>query len=387
MRHAGLHCRAARVGLAAIAMAAAVGVAACGSSSSGSSGSSGGASTKALSASEQTLLSTYQAHPRFTAPGPKFNAKPAAGKTVWIVPDISSVPVVKQVDDSLTSALGTAGVHVHQVNTNGAPSDWVAGFNTAIAQRASAIVEIGIEPKFIGPQLAHAAVAHIPVIYMFSDLGLPVAENVPGTVPVDYTTYAKVLASKAAADTSGKAHVAIFYSSDLVQDLPMIAVVKQQFAANCPGCSIVKTRNIAAASWATEVTPAVRSLLTASPDVNAIMAIAGDGMTEYMTPALRSGGQPGHVKVETIDATPSFVSQIKSGVISSDIGWSNPWFGWAAADQTLRLLTGQPAVPDEHVGSVLFDSTNAGGVSGAAAQNTFFGNAYVAGYKALWGLS
>lgn len=375
-------------GMAALAVVAS----ACSSNGSQAPTSSGTTSTAAASpaasgpaTSGSGLLAKYEAQPTFTAPGPAFNAEAAAGKTVWAIPTTSQNSVVTQTEAALQAALALAGVKTHLVTTSGLESDWTTGITNAIAQKAGAIILLGISPQLIAPQLAQAAKADIPVVYTWSYLGSPAPTylNVGAYVAIDYPTIGQVLIQQAIADTNGKAHIAIIRSPDLPPQTWMTQSMQSYLpTTGCTQCKIEKVIAIPIADWAADINTDVRSALIADPSINVIIPLS-DGMSEWVTPAVREANST--AKVETVDATPVFAEQVGKGAISADMGWSDPWVGWASADQALRLMTGHPAAPNENVPNVLVNSTNATKASGNLSP--LFGAAYIGGYEKLWGVS
>lgn len=370
--------------LTAASAVAALGLCACSSGPSSSSGSSSGSpSTAAGSGPGAASVTGFEARPAFVAPGPAFDARKAAGKTVWVVPTTSQVSVVPEVEAAMTAALGTAGVKIKLVTTAGLESQWVQGIETAVAQKAAAIVLLGISPTLVAPQLADAAKAGIPVVYTFSYQGLPVPQNVGGVVSINYPTIAKVIADKAILDTHGDAHVLIIKSPDLPPQGYMTQTITGELARECPKCTVEKVLNEPIADWATQINSDTRTALLGDPKINAVIPLS-DSMNEWVVPALRAANPSGQVKIYTVDGTPAIVSEIKDGTITGDNGYSNQWVGWASADQALRLMTGTAPVADENVPFVLYDSANIARAPGDLS--TYYGDPEVTGYKKLWGV-
>jgi ribose transport system substrate-binding protein len=381
--------RGAAVGMLALAL----GLSAC-SSSGGSSSSSAASQSPAAassaaaatsgSAAGSGLVTQYEAQPTFKAPGAGFDAKKAAGKTVWVIPTTSQVSVVPDVEAAMKTALDTAGVKTQLVTTSGLVSQWVQGMSNAVSQKADAIVLLGIDPTLIAPQIAAAAAAKIPVIYTFSYDGQPIAKNVSAVAAINYPTIAKVLVQKALLDTSNNAHIIVIKAPELAPQTLMTATMTTELKADCPSCTIDQVLEEPIANWSTNILGDTKTALLAHPDANVIIPLC-DSMNEWVIPAVNGANASSRIKIETVDATPSTVQQIGKTPLSGDMGYSNPWVGWASADQALRLMTGSPAVADENIPSVLFDSTNVAKATGDLSS--YYGNSYVAGYEGLWGTS
>jgi len=384
-------------GAALGALALALGLSACSSSGGSSSSSSASQSSAAASsapaatattsgsaAAGSSLVTQYEVQPTFKAPGASFDAKKAAGKTVWVIPTTSQVSVVPDVEAAMKTALGTAGVKTQLVTTSGLVSQWVQGMSNAVSQKADAIVLLGIDPKLIAPQIAAAAAAKIPVIYTFAYDGQPIAANVSAVAAINYPTIAKVLVQKALQDTSNNAHILVIKAPELAPQTLMTQTMTTELKADCPSCSIEQVIEEPIANWSTNILGDTKTALLAHPDANVIIPLS-DSMNEWVIPAVNGANAASRVKIETVDATPSIVQQVGKTPLSGDMGYSNAWVGWASADQALRLMTGNPAVADENIPSVLYDSANIAKATGDLSS--YYGNSYVAGYEGLWGTS
>jgi ribose transport system substrate-binding protein len=330
-------------------------------------------------------LAQAEAKPTFVSPGKAFDARAAAGKTVWVIPTTSEVPLVGDVEAATKAALSEVKVKTHLVTTTGLVSDWVTGINSAISEKAAAIILLGIDPADVGPQLASAKSHHIPVVYTFAYQGQKVAANVGGVVGIPYQTIAKIMVLQALADTNGAAQIAIINSAgDLPPQTVMTTVIQNTLTQMCPtNCSVQDVLQVPIASWATAIQGDVSTALIAHPTINVFIPLS-DAMTEWVVPAIAQANDTSKVKVETVDGTPNFIEEIPSGKVTSDMGWLNQWVGWASADQALRLITKSGAVANENVPAVLFNSTNASKASGNLIS--YFGTPYIKGYRKLWGL-
>jgi ribose transport system substrate-binding protein len=388
-----------RVMRGAAVVAAALVLSACSSSGGSSSATSGSQSAAAAtspsaaatspaasgsSAAGSSLITKYEAQPTFTAPGPSFDAKKAAGKTVWVIPTTSQVSVVPAVEAAMKTALATAGVKTQLVTTAGEVSQWVQGMSSAVAQKANAIVLLGIDPTLIAPQIAAAAAAKIPVIYTFSYDGQPIAKNVSAVAAINYPTIAKVLIQKALADTNNNAHILVIKAPELAPQTLMTQTMTSELAADCSSCKIEQVLEEPIANWSTNILGDTRTALLANPNINVIIPLS-DSMNEWVIPAVSAANATSRIKIETVDATPSTVQQIGKTPLSGDMGYSNAWVGWASADQALRLMTGNAPAADENIPSVLFDASNVAKATGDLS--TYYGNSFVAGYEGLWGTS
>jgi ribose transport system substrate-binding protein len=382
-----------------ICLAAVVGIAVmagCGSSgnSSSSSGGNGGAATASSGNDEglkraQQFVEEHKPIQTFTAPGPAFDATKAKGKKVFILPVSSNVPFNVLTGDAATAALKQLGVSVTTFPTQGQPSQWVQGMNQAIASKVDAIALIGLDPQAIVPQLAAAKKAGIKVVEdHFIDTEHPNPkgyENVTARIPAPYLEAGKLQAAYAITDTKGKADAIFVTSKDILSAGDVLRGMQEEFQADCPSCKSTVV-NVPFNDWASKMQTAIQSAIAKNPNANYVIPVF-DGMVQFAEPAVRSAGAQGRVKIASYNATPSVLNLMRDGdIISMDSGESYDWLGWALADQLLRVMLGEEPVPTENVKLRLFDKSNVSEAGVPAKVNKGYGQAYVTGYKKLWGL-
>ncbi len=356
-----------------------------GASTTGSSGP-----TPAQLQNAQSLVSASTPEPAFVAPGPKFDPSKARGKTVYAIPVSASVPFNVYVGKYLTEALSKFDIKTVYYSTTGQSSQWVAGMNTAISQHAAAIDLIGLDPAALQPQIAAAKAAGIPVIVDHfldtSHTDYAGYKNVSGIVGAPYNLAGQLEAAYAINDTKGNGTFLLVESPDLLSSTDVAVGIEAEFAKDCPSCHVVKV-DVPFNDWSTRMQTAVSSALTRYPDTTYVLPVF-DGMVQYVIPAITAAGKTDTVKLASYNATPFALNFLAKGhVVTMDLGESFSWLGYALADQTLRLMVGQPALSDEKVPVRVFTSANVSQTGNPPAINTGYGNAYLAGYQALWGLS
>lgn len=366
-------------------------VAGCGSSksSTSSSSSSGSSSTGADVAGATALVEKYLPVQSFTAPGPAFDASKAHGKTVFILPVSSNVPFNVLTGEAMTKAIALEGVKTITYSDQGQPSQWVQGMNTAIAKKVNLIDLIGLDPAAIAPQIAAAKQAGIPVLEdHFLDAKHPNPqgyENVTARIPAPYIEAGKLSAAFAVMETKGKANSIIITSEDILSAGDVLVGIKEGFKQLCPSCKYTVV-NVPFNNWASQMQTATQSALVQNPQANYIIPVF-DGMVQFAAPAVTAAGATGRVKIASYNATPSVLQLMQQGnVIAMDSGESFDWLGWALADDSLRILTATKPVPTENVKLRAFTKANVNEAGTPPQVNKGYGNAYITGYKALWGL-
>src|SRR5260221_5593007 len=102
-------------------------------------------------------IAKAKAIPKFIPPGPAFDVKKAAGKTLFNIPIASQIPFVNTIDQAMQAVAKKVGVKFIEFPTQGQPSQWVTGINQAIAQKVDLIdLQAAPNPYFLQPQLKQA---------------------------------------------------------------------------------------------------------------------------------------------------------------------------------------------------------------------------------------
>jgi ribose transport system substrate-binding protein len=375
---------------AALAFAAAATLLTASCSSTSSVTSSSGAVHNSVATAAGALVDKYTAVPAFSSPGPAFDPAKARGKSVFVIPVSASVSFNVYVANNLTAALKNFGIKTDYYSDTGQVSQWVAGMNTAISQHVAAIDLIDVDPAVVGPQIAQAKAAGIPVIVdHFLDTGhtsYSGYKNVAGIVGAPYNLAGRLEAAWALKQTGGKGTFVMVQSPDSLSSTDVAIGIRSEMSKDCPKCHLVNV-DVPFNDWSTRMQTAVSSALTSNPDTTYVLPV-WDGMVQYIQPAITAAGKTGKVHISTYNADPFALQDLQKGnAVTMDVGESYSWLGYALADQTLRLMTGHPQVSDEKVPVRVFTAANVGDTGHPPAINTGYGNAYLNGYKALWGLS
>jgi len=329
----------------------------------------------------------YRAIPAFVQPGPPIDASKARGKTIFIIPESSSIPFINTIDKSIEKVAKLVGVKTVVYTNQAQPSQWAAGMNQAVAQKPDLIMLQGApDPRVLQPQLIAARKAGIPVLVThFFEESDPSPPNVTALVRVQFNQAARLEADYTIADTGGKANVVIVTSNEVPIAKGMLNAMKQEFAKCGSGCKYTIV-NVPIPDWATKIQTEVQSALVKNPDANYVIPFV-DGMSQFAAAGITAAGKVGKVKIATFNGTPFALKLIQDGdVVAMDVGENLDWLGWADMDQALRLLIGAKPVQSEHTPLRLFDKTNVDQAGAPPKDSTGYGNAYAAKYKALWGL-
>ncbi|EPX83214.1 monosaccharide ABC transporter substrate-binding protein, CUT2 family [Rubellimicrobium thermophilum DSM 16684] len=333
-------------------------------------------------------LAPYQSLPVFEAPGEPFDARACAeGRRMLSIPNNSANPFLKGIIDRMKEAGALVGLEVVEWENQGQPSQWVQGFEYAIREGFDIIDLIsGIDPATVDPQVRAATEAGVKVMTShFYDPSMEQHPLVSSSLTIDFNEVGQILANWSIVNTGGEARIVLIVSNEVPPTHPLVAGIKDTLAANCPTCEIVEEINVGVTEWGTKIQPAVQSAIQANPDVNVVIPIY-DSMSQFVVPALRLTGTAGTIKVPTFNGTPFVLDFIREGVVSMDIGESLDWIAYATVDGHLRDLCGLETPTALNVPFYIFDSSNVETAGVPAQFDTGYGDAYIAGFHALWGL-
>jgi ribose transport system substrate-binding protein len=333
------------------------------------------------------LVSASRAKSKFTAPGPSFNAKAAAGKTVWDIANSLSLTFTQSLTQGTKAALSLAGVKDVIVDNKANVSETARLISEAVAQHASLILIQSQSSNLITAPLRKAKAAHIPVIELFeSDPRLPSnqeqALGVTAKAAFCYSCAGKLMADWTIADSNGKAHAVTYWDSDVGVSYAENRGEKAEFARLCPSCK-VDFKNVLVADWATRI-PTMTQTDLADPSVNYLLPNY-DGMATFMIPAIHAKSAQNRVKIVSFNADLPFLQDLKKhDTIVADLGSPVRWMGWGIADQALRILTHHQPVADEKVPLRMFDGTNINKLNLSGSEASWYGANYQADYAKLW---
>jgi ribose transport system substrate-binding protein len=308
--------------------------------STSASGSSSGSSQSAAFAAKVT--NAMKGRPSVWS-GPTTPAKAPTGISVAMIVCDKTLPGCAL--DGATQAAQKLGWKVTAYNGQSNPDVENRAILAAVASGDKAIILGGIDPRLVQNGLKAAKAAGIVVgsTVQGGFSPTPKLKLAPGQVNVDFDVSSDwTLMGESTADAiiadSDSAHVLMitdpeFYSVDLE-----VAGAKSEFA-KCSACK-VSTMKISASQLATTVPQDVVGFLNAHQDIKYVYA-PYDGIPLSIIPTLRQSGI--NVKMTGLQGNAPNLALIKAGTIQfADVAFAVDYTGWAAVDQTIRLLDKQP---------------------------------------------
>lgn len=342
-------------------------------------------STGAL-AQAKSEITRFQGIPEFAPPGPAFDISGAKGKKILNIPASSANPFLSSIDAGMQEVARTAGISWIQYENQGDPADWGRGVDQAVTQDADVIILNAPDANLLGPKLRRARKAGVKVVsaHLYDeDMKLP--KEVDAFAFAPFIKAAQLEANWTVADSAGKAHVLLVSSNDYDVSPVQRDAMLEVFKTRCPGCK-TKVVDVPSNDWASKLQGTIQSALLADPGITHVIPFY-DSMAQFVDAGLRSASNGSKVKVVTFNGTPSILKMLQDGKhVVMDVGEDPRWIGWQTMDQVMRVLTDQPIVRAENAMRI-FDRSNVSEAGTPPKLGQGYGDAYVRGFKDLWGLS
>jgi ribose transport system substrate-binding protein len=340
-------------------------------------------------AAVRAQLAKFEKVPSFTAPGSSLNLAKLKGKTIYSIPQSSSIPFLAATESAEAQIAKAAGIKFVEYTTSGSTDEWIRGIDQAVAAHASGILLNALDPRLVEPQIAAARKAGLQVVSaQFFDLSqLKQAPSTLSGIRADnFTEAAKLEADWTISDTDGKADVIVVENKEQLSTVAMVNALKSQFAQYCPSCKVTYI-DVPATEWATQIQPQVQSALAADPKVNYVIPIY-DPMSQFVIPAITAAGDTGKVHIATFNGTPFALKDLADhDVIKMDIGENLAWLAAANMDELFRTMLGKPAVANEHTAMRVFTSADIAATGNPPQYDLGLGSAWKRGYASLWGVT
>lgn len=332
-------------------------------------------------------IAQYQQVPDFVPPGPPFDARTCMeDKTIFSVPVSNTIPFAQTIEDSMSAIAEEIGFEFIVWENQGSPTQHVQGMDRATNLKVDLIDLLGgTDPRVLSPQVDAARAAGIEVVTShYSGLEQTVPDNLSGNVPIDYYLGGQLLADWVIAKTEGDADVLVVVSRDGFSTEPLETGIVNEFEEHCPNCN-VEVVDVPIRDWATKIQSAVQNEILANPQLDYVIPIY-DSMSQFVVPAITITGTQDRVKIATFNGTPFVIGMIQDGQVEMDIGENLDWVGHAILDAEMRMLCGLEPVEDPKVPFYIFDESNAASAGTPPQSSVGYGDAYINGYRELWGL-
>ncbi len=275
-------------------------------------------------------------------PGPKTSAKAPAHKKIVAISCATVAPFCADVSKGSVEAAKALGWDATYLDGKGSVQGFVQAFETAINGKPDAIIAMAIPESLVATYIAKAHAAGIKVI---------AASSIPQEISVEnghYDAYVSVREDTNAllqawfvmADSAGKANLTWMWDPGYPFLTAELQQQKKLFSAECPGCKQgeVGLRELDAAANPVRMQQLGAGLLSRNPTADYILTAYGLNSHSLFIAAQSAGRQ---VKVVSKNNDPNNVAFVAQGQLHAEMGASSNWGGWAAMDQTVRVLAGE----------------------------------------------
>lgn len=258
----------------------------------------------------------------------------ASGGTISLPPEKIGIlnvnaadPGAALLETSAQEAAETLGWTTTSIDAGGNPAKMAAGMQQLVAQQVDAVLLDAVDPAAVADGLRQAHAADIPVV-LYGGAGTQ-SPYVTQIVPNDYALGA--LASNYLVNSlDGKGKVAIM-TTDGIPWSRVRSELFKEIAKEYPEIEIVADHQVDFANFNSDLLSATKAVLSANPDLNAILAT----ISPYPTPiaaALKQAGATDQVKVVGFYDYPSERKLISEGLLSGVATASFPHNAYQAVD-------------------------------------------------------
>lgn len=324
-------------------------------------------------------------------PADAFDAKKAAGKTIFSIQENSTNPFTNTVVAGMREVADMVGVKIVDYPNQGQRTQWIQGIQQAISRKVAAIVLSGgtIGPIYFKEQAVAAERAGIPIITVVDrDLTQDAQPNTAARVSQPYAEAARLDADWIIKQTKCDANVLVLTTNEVIAGDIGSRAAQDEFDKHCgDGCK-TKFVNVPLSQWSTKIGTTTQTEVSSNPDLNYVFPLY-DPMAQFVVPAIQLGGGITRVKVATYNGTPGILRMIQTGdTVEMVVGENEIHLGYAAMDQAMRLMIGVDPISDGDFGIPLrvFDDSNVDETGNPPEYGVGYGDEWRAGFLEAWGL-
>jgi ribose transport system substrate-binding protein len=325
-------------------------------------------------------------------PGESFDAKKAAGATIFTIQENSTNPFTNTIIAGMKDVADRIGMTLVDYPNQGQRTQWIQGIQQAISQKVDVIVLAGgtIGPIYFEEQAAAAERAGIPIVTVVDrDLTQDAEPDTAARVGQPYAEAARLDADWIIQQTRCRANALVITSNELIAgDINSVAA-QDEFDRYCGDGCATKFVNVPLAQWSTRIGTTTQTEVASNPGLNYVFPLY-DAMSQFVVPAIQLGGGITRVKVATFNGTPGILRMIQTGdTVEMIVGENEIHLGYAAMDQAMRSMAGVDPIADGDYGIPLrvFDDSNVDETGVPPDYGVGYGNQWRDGFLEAWGLS
>lgn len=325
----------------------------------------------------------------FTAPGPELtDLTSLAGGTVYYVPATLQVPMFTNVGDAITEALGNLDVDVQVCDGKANPADIANCLGQAVNGGADAVIAGSIPTELASTAFQGVQDAGIPLLFMQTAPAGPGAPDKVAYLTPNNVEMQAWNASWVVADADGAANVLVVKVTDTPATILWIEQGALATYEQYPDTTVtvIETNT----GQLDKLPSLVSSALVRDPDIDYIH-VAFDVTVQSTVQGIQSSGRT-DVKVVSQDGVLPVMQSLGQGqFLASEVGFNQEALGWYAADQVLRMMSGQESVQNlDFPYRRLFTQAATADLTltpeGEASGEWYGDTGYKEGFLQLWGV-
>lgn len=392
-RRAGIARRRSRIYTSSAVLGAATliaGLCGCGSGSSApsaASGSSDAASAGAVAAASKAVLAAEKPVSSYNLPGTQLQVgSKMAGKTIWYVPTLTTIPEFQQDYVGVEEAAAGLGMKTDECNAQGTPSGASSCITEAVKAGAAGII---LDADVVGTSqsaVSSAESARIPVVVLNEP---PVGSNSTklSYMQIAQPEYGRLDADYVIKASGGKSNVLVQeITDDTASELGSQATVAS-LSSDCPGCTF---KTIGNSITATQNLPSeISAALISDPKITWVIMEYDTYIADAQQGIQEAGKSTSTIRAVSATGTLGPLEEVKQNDFAvADVADNGNYYGWLGVNAMLHMLAGQ--VPVAELPPVrLFTSSNVSSLDLTASNFTtgvWFGStAYKSDFLKLWG--
>ena len=339
------------------------------------------------------LLKTAEGPAPWIAPGPAVDVKSLAGKKIFALIDLQSVPFQTTLANAIKAAAAAASISVTVGDGGFVATHDIQLLQNAVHDKYDAIILGEAVPATVAPALREAKAAGIPVVsLLYGDPGAVItSENAALNVVADstycYTCSGAVAADQAIYATGGKVNAVVITDVGTELSTDIQKGFLGEIAKYCPTTCKTKVDEVQTSNVAQAVTSAAQ---VAAQDSSVNVIFPGvDFMVAYITPVLKAAKADKRIMVLSTNADLAPMQTMAAGgSVKADVGNPIGWDAWGAVDQAYRAMAKMPPAADEKPPIRIFTPENVTSIDLTKDADGWYGPVdYKAEYKKLWGVS
>lgn len=241
--------------------------------------------------------------------------------------------------DAAQEAAEALGWSVTQYDGQGDPVTQNQVVSQAINGGANAVLMAGVDPAQIGSALELAEERGVPVGSMTQ--GIAPGNGIAFDIGADYVRSGEIIGSWIVADSAGTAVVLPTNAKEFASTVTIVESAIDT-VATCEACDVKETEYFVGSNIGNGLGQRIASALQRQPDVDYLIG-AFDPAVADIVPAINNAGIGDRVKIiSNVGLTQNLGFIADGNVQAADVVYDNTYIGYAAVDQLIRVLVGEP---------------------------------------------